>query len=66
MDIKLIKELSDKDVSLNQVLLVGFLDFLDDVIKPLPLLLSTGHPDEEHLCIYGVQYKIKKINVSVC
>ena len=49
-EVKLVKELSDKDVGLNQVLLVSFLNVLDDLREPLPLLLSTGHPDKEHLC----------------
>ena len=34
---------------IHKVLLVGFLNFLDDFSKPLPLLLSTCHPDEEYL-----------------
>ena len=48
-EVKLVKELSDKDVCLHQVLLVRFLHVLDDLCKPLPLFLSTGYPDEEHL-----------------
>ena len=48
-EVKLVKELSDKDVGLNQVLLVGFLSITDDLSEPFPLLLGTGHPDEEHL-----------------
>ena len=48
-EVKLVKELSDKDVGLNQVLLVGFLNTADDLSEPFPLLLGTGHPDEEHL-----------------
>ena len=47
--VKLVKELSDKDVCLHQVVLVSILDIPDDLRKPLPLLLSTGHPDEKHL-----------------
>ena len=48
-EVKLVKELSDKDVVLHKSLLVGILNVTDDVSEPLVLLLSTGHPDEEHL-----------------
>jgi len=48
-EVKFIKELSDKNVDLHQPLLISFLHFTDDVGKPLVLLLSTSHPDEEHL-----------------
>ena len=48
-EIKLVKELSDKDVHLHQPILVSFLHLTDDVREPLVLLLGTGHPDEEHL-----------------
>ena len=53
-EVKLVKELGNEDVSLHKVLLVGILNILDDLSKPLPLLLSTGHPDEEHLHIIMV------------
>ena len=48
-EVKLVKELCDEDVCLDQVLLVSFLNVSDDLREPLPLLLGTGHPDEEHL-----------------
>ena len=48
-EVKLVKELSDKNVSLDQVLLVSILNIPDDLREPFPLLLGTGHPDEEHL-----------------
>ena len=48
-EIKLVKELRDEDVGLDQILLVGILNIPDDLREPFPLLLSTGHPDEEHL-----------------
>lgn len=48
-EVKFIKELGDKDVILHKTLLISFFSFLDDLSKPLPLLLSTSHPDEEHL-----------------
>ena len=47
--VKLVEELSDKDVCLDQVVLVSILDIPDDLREPLPLLLCTRHPDEEHL-----------------
>ena len=56
-EVKLVKELSYKDVSLHQVLLVSILHILDDLRKPLPLLLSTGHPDEEHLHVTQEEMK---------
>ena len=48
-EVEFVKELSDEDVGLHEVLLVSFLNITDDLREPLPLLLSTGHPDEEHL-----------------
>ena len=48
-EVKFIKELSDKNVDLDQPLLISILHFTDDVGKPLILLLSASHPDEEHL-----------------
>jgi hypothetical protein len=47
--VKLVKELSDKDVCLHQVIFVSILNIPDDLREPLPLLLGTGHPDEKHL-----------------
>ena len=48
-EVKFVEELGDEDVILHKTLLISFFSFLDDLSKPLPLLLSTGHPDEEHL-----------------
>ena len=48
-EVKFVKELGDEDVRLHKVLLVSFLNITDDFREPLPLLLSTGHPDEEDL-----------------
>ena len=48
-EVEFVKELSDKDVILYQTLLISFLNILDDLSKPLPLLLSTSHPDEKYL-----------------
>lgn len=48
-EVKLIKELRDKDVHLHQTLLVCLLDFTNDLSKPLVLLLGAGHPYKEHL-----------------
>ena len=47
--VKLVEELSDKDVCLHQVVFVSILDIPDDLREPLPLLLGTGHPDEKYL-----------------
>ena len=48
-EVELVKELCDKDVVFDQSLGISFLDILDDVGEPLPLLLAAGHPDKEHL-----------------
>ena len=48
-EVKLVEELGDKDVVFNKFLGVSFLHILNDVSKPLPLLLATGDPDEENL-----------------
>ena len=48
-EVKFIKELSDKNVDLHPPLLISIFHFTDDVGKPLVLLLSTSHPDEEYL-----------------
>ena len=48
-EVEFIKELSDEDVGFNQTLGVSLLYILDDVSKPLPLLLTTCHPNEENL-----------------
>ena len=47
--VKLVKELSDEDMVLHQALGVSILNVTDDISEPLPLLLATGNPDEEHL-----------------
>ena len=49
-EVKLVEELSDKDVDLKLVLLVALLSFTNDVGEPLVLLLSTCDPNEEDLC----------------
>jgi len=44
-----VKELSDEDVSLNDVFLIDVLHRAQNVQQPFELLLTGGHPDEIHL-----------------
>ena len=48
-EIKLVKELGDEDVALNQTLGVCLFDITNDVSEPFPLFLTTSHPDEKYL-----------------
>jgi len=47
--VKLVEELRDKDVSLDNFLLVDLLDATQYVEQPLELALTRRHPDEVHL-----------------
>jgi len=47
--VKLVEELGDEDVRLDNLLLVDFLDAAQDVQQPLELPLTGRHPDEVHL-----------------
>ena len=47
--IKLVKELGNKDMIFNQILLVCIFNITDDFSKPFILLLSASHPYEEYL-----------------
>jgi len=47
--VKLVEELRDEDVSLDNFLLVDLLDATQYVEQPLELALTRRHPDEVHL-----------------
>ena len=47
--IKLVIELSDKNMNTNEVILVIFFNFTYNVCQPFKMFLSTSHPDEIHL-----------------
>lgn len=47
--VKLVKELSNENVHLNQAFLVCLLHLPNDVSEPFILLLGARHPQEEHL-----------------
>lgn len=49
-EVKLVKELCNKDVCLHQVILVSIFHLANNLSEPLVLFLSTGNPDEEDLC----------------
>jgi len=47
--VKLVKELGDKDVHLQLVILVTILSFTNYISEPLVLFLRTSQPNEEDL-----------------
>ncbi len=57
--VKLVKELGNKDVDFKLIVLVVLLSFTDDLSEPLILLLSTCHPDEEDLSQVTKYAKLK-------
>ena len=65
-EVKLVKELGDKDVVFYESLCVSILGIANDIGEPLPLLLATRHPDEEHLKRRASKFVLKMLSRVPC